>query len=95
MSRNFSALTAGVFFFAGLGAALAAEGEQTLDGTAEAYVVGGTVVPDGMWPDAALLLENGPPLCTGTLIAPTVVLTAGHCLEAQGLCALEVVGASF
>jgi secreted trypsin-like serine protease len=41
-------------------------------------VVGGSTVPPGQWPDAvAVLGTNG--TCTGTLIAPDVVLTAGHC----------------
>jgi uncharacterized protein (TIGR03382 family) len=41
-------------------------------------VVGGTTVAPGQWPDAvAVLGTNGS--CTGTLIAPDVVLTAGHC----------------
>lgn len=86
MRREFSTLSAGVFFFAGVATAVAApqddrgpgDGAQTAP---DPYVVGGSVVPDGMWPDAALLLENGQPICTGTLIAPSVVLTAGHCLE--------------
>jgi secreted trypsin-like serine protease len=39
----------------------------------------------GKWPDVAAILFPGPdgdePLCTGTLVAPTVVLTAGHCAD--------------
>lgn len=43
-------------------------------------VVGGSVVPPGKWPDAVAVL--GPQgSCTGTLIAPDVVLTAGHCAK--------------
>ncbi|HEU0031745.1 MAG TPA: trypsin-like serine protease [Kofleriaceae bacterium] len=45
-----------------------------------APVIGGTAVPTGKWPDAVAVL--GPQgSCTGTLIAPDVVLTAGHCAE--------------
>src|SRR5688572_16628570 len=41
-------------------------------------VINGTAVPAGKWPDAvAVLSATGS--CTGTLIAPDVVLTAGHC----------------
>ena len=44
----------------------------------ESAVVGGTTAQQGQWPDAvAVLGTNG--TCTGTLIAPDVVLTAGHC----------------
>jgi endonuclease G len=45
-------------------------------------VVGGTSVPMGKWPDAvAVLGPNGS--CTGMLVAPDVVVTAGHCAEIQ------------
>lgn len=45
-----------------------------------APVVGGTGVPSGKWPDAvAIIGKTG--TCSGTLIAPTIVLTAGHCSE--------------
>jgi len=50
------------------------EGEAT-------EVIGGTVAPLGKWPDTAAVLFNGQQACTGTLIAPTVALTAGHCNE--------------
>src|SRR5262249_11519975 len=44
-------------------------------------VVGGGNAPDGMWPDVAAVLvptmQGDQPECTGTLIAPSVVITAG------------------
>ncbi len=43
-------------------------------------VVGGTTVPAGAYPDVALVVAPMA-LCTGTLIAPDVVLTAGHCID--------------
>lgn len=46
-----------------------------------APVIGGTDAPAGKWPDvAATLAPDGLQECTGTLIAPTVVLTAAHCV---------------
>ena len=56
-------------------------------GTISQPVVGGSMVPPGKWPDAVAVL--GPKgTCSGTLIAPDVVLTAGHC---AGIEASEVV----
>ena len=47
---------------------------------APAPVVGGTEATPGRWPDAAALYTaEGTFGCTGTLIAPDLVLTAGHC----------------
>ena len=45
-----------------------------------APIIGGTTVPLGRWPDAVAVLGRNAE-CTGTLIAPDVVLTAGHCIE--------------
>ena len=52
-------------------------------------VVGGKSAALGDWPDVAAILFPDDPndpslddtLCTGTLVAPTVVLTAGHCYD--------------
>jgi V8-like Glu-specific endopeptidase len=51
-----------------------------------APVIGGDSAKAGKWPDvAAILFPTGSgdePRCTGTLVAPTIVLTAGHCYDA-------------
>jgi secreted trypsin-like serine protease len=49
-------------------------------GPTEEPIIGGTAVPAGKWPDAVAVLGTTG-ACTGTLIAPDVVLTAGHCAE--------------
>ncbi len=45
-------------------------------------VIGGTSVARGAWPDVVAVLGTTG-ACTGTLIAPDVVLTAGHCVEIE------------
>jgi MYXO-CTERM domain-containing protein len=44
-------------------------------------VVGGSPVPEGKWPDTAGVYFGSQIGCTGVLVAPTVVLTAGHCID--------------
>jgi endonuclease G len=60
---------------------------------ATAPVVGGAAAPAGRWPDVAAILFAGRPACTGVLVAPTVVLTAGHC-DAPDLSAVLIGTAS-
>jgi uncharacterized protein (TIGR03382 family) len=50
------------------------------DGGGDASVVGGAPVPAGEWPDAVAVLGLSG-RCTGTLVAPDVVLTAAHCID--------------
>src|SRR5690348_6099468 len=63
-------------------------------------VTGGGDAPQGAWPDAAAILYDqgeGQDVqgCSGTLIAPTVVLTAGHCTDPElGTLDHVLVGAS-
>jgi endonuclease G len=52
--------------------------------TGSAPVIGGDDAPAGKWPDIAGMLFGGNSLdCSGVLIAPELVLTAGHCNDAS------------
>jgi len=44
-------------------------------------VIGGSNAAAGKWPDVVAVLFDGEQGCTGTLIAPNWVLTAGHCAD--------------
>jgi secreted trypsin-like serine protease len=64
-----------------LSVALLALPMTALAGPVAEPVIGGSAAPAGKWPDAAAVLWSGEQACTGTLIAPNVVITAGHCVE--------------
>lgn len=56
-------------------------GVQEVHAQVATPVIGGTAVPAGKWPDAVAVV-GAQGSCSGTLIAPDIVLTAGHCAEA-------------
>ncbi len=43
------------------------------------WITGGEPVENGAWPSAASVRADGWARCSGVLVAPTLVLTAGHC----------------
>lgn len=47
--------------------------------TIKPNIIGGTVVPRGQLPYVALIMYDNQYFCSGTLIAPKLLLTAGHC----------------
>lgn len=55
-------------------------------------IFGGTEVPAGKYP-AVVVMRIGQGLCTGTLVDPEWVLTAGHCIDPQvvGVSSQELV----
>jgi MYXO-CTERM domain-containing protein len=50
--------------------------------TIESQIVGGSPVPEGKWRDVVAVIGESA-TCTGTLIAPDIVLTAGHCIDIE------------
>jgi len=57
-------------------------------------VIGGSASPAGKWPDAVAVMWDGDQACTGTLVAPNVVVTAGHCVAGGDPPNQVLVGAS-
>ena len=55
-------------------------------------VVGGSDAPEGKYPYVAHVTINKAFGCTGTLVAPTWVVTAGHCSSLTGAVAATPIG---
>lgn len=66
-------------------AALALASSASASPRAQASIVGGTTATAEEWPWAAFILATDAKgegfSCTGTVVAPNLVLTAGHCVE--------------
>jgi trypsin len=68
----------------GLSAADAAE-------RAHSSIVGGYPADASQWPFAVAIFRKGKMHCTGSVIAPTKVLTAGHCVDGFNLANFVVI----
>ena len=74
-------------------AALSLSGSALADTGGQYRVVGGTEAAVGAWDDTVAVRFQGQWGCTGVLIAPDLVLTAGHC--ASGISVQKVkIGAN-
>ncbi len=63
-------------------------GDQVDLGSGQTPIIGGTHATVGQYPTVVALVVQtggGVALCTGTLVAPNLVLTAAHCIDAAGL----------
>src|SRR5262245_3031272 len=58
---------------------------------ARSSIVGGSVANSAQWPYAVAISRKGHLHCTGSVIGPTKVLTAGHCVAGFNLANFQVI----
>jgi trypsin len=58
---------------------------------ARSSIVGGAPADPAQWPFAVAIFRKGRMHCSGSVIAPTEVLTAGHCVDGFNLANLQVI----
>src|SRR6202789_4531546 len=87
---------AGAAFLCALLATALAPAAAQEGAPAQASVVGGKIAPIADFPSLAFIQagdkQTGGFQCTGTVIAPRVILTAAHCVEDHATSALTPAG---
>jgi trypsin len=58
---------------------------------ARSSIVGGAPADPAQWPYAVAIFRKGRMHCSGSVIAPTEVLTAGHCVDGFNVANLQVI----
>src|SRR5215210_205872 len=71
--------------------ALVATPAATAAPRAHSSIVGGAPADPAQWPSTVAIFRKGRMHCTGTVILPTRVLTAGHCVEGFNLANFQVI----
>jgi secreted trypsin-like serine protease len=88
MSRHILPLLGLVISLCALGACDHDEGGRVVVGRLEPRIINGTT--DTTHTAVVALVTQGQQFCSGTLIAPRVVVSAGHCLKDTGLSASDI-----
>lgn len=60
-------------------------------GRAHSSIVGGEAANPAQWPYAVAIFRKGRMHCSGSVVAPTRVLTAGHCVAGFNLANFQVI----
>jgi len=90
LSRRNRSLLAGLACAAAVGAA-ALPSSAPAAPRARASVVGGFRADPSQWPFAVAIFRKGHMHCSGSVIAPTKVLTAGHCADGFNVANFQVI----
>ncbi len=53
-------------------------------------VIAGVNALKGAWPWQILMLNNGRPMCGGSLVSPTWVVTAAHCVSGRSASSFKI-----